>query len=133
MSNPIFVRPARPEDSADFLTWQTSSNFDPAASLYPDSFTLVAFDAGGVLAFLPVQQPQIPMALESIAFHPGLTDRQQASTMRELIQAAVTIGYMKGTGEILFFGDRPETNAFAEKHGFEKIPWPVYRLRLKDL
>jgi hypothetical protein len=131
----IFVRPATPDDASLFFEWQkTNPNFDPAAARNPDSFTLVAFDSTGVLAFLPVQQPRVdPFCLESIAFRPELTDRQQASAMREFIQAAVTVGFLKGTGEILFFGDHPETNAFAERHGFEKMPWPVYRMKLKDL
>lgn len=131
----IFVRPADSGDSDLFLKWQRlNPNFDPAAALSPDSFTLVAFDRSGTLAFMPIQQPQVePFVLESIAFHPDLSDRRQASVMREFIQSAVTIGFMKGTGEILFFADKPETAAFAERHGFEKMPWACYRLKLKDL
>lgn len=133
--NHIFVRPATPEDASLFLEWQrTNSNFDPEAVLAPDSFTLVAFNKEGIVAFLPVQSPKVdPFFLESIAFKPGFTEREQASVMREFVQAAVTLGFLKGTREIYFLADTEDTAAFAERHGFEKVPWPVYRLRLTDL
>ena len=95
--NVIYVRPATAEDAEIFYEWQKANpNFDPEAVKYPDSFTLCAFDAEGIKAFMPVQQPQVePLAFESIAFAPGTSDLQQAATMRSLMQAAVTIGAMK--------------------------------------
>lgn len=129
------MRNATLEDAPVFLEWQKSNpNFDGATVTKENSFTLVAFDEDGVVAFLPVQSAKVdPFVLESIAFKPGSSDLVQASAMKELTQATITIGFMRGTEEILFFADKPETAAFAEKHGFEKVPWPVYRLKLADL
>lgn len=135
----IFVRPAQPEDAQTFIQWAVANKgneFDPAIVTYPDSFTLCAFDVDGPVAFLPVQQPMVaePMMLESLAVRPEASAKEIASALRELIQACVTIGYMKGTGELYFLGSNEQTNRFAEHHKvFERLDWPVYRLRMSDL
>jgi hypothetical protein len=135
----IFVRPVTPEDAGIFLKWAVENKgneFDPDPVTYPDSFTLCAFDETGPLAYLPIQQPMFvePMMLESFAPKPGLTPLQASAALRELIQACVTIGFMKGTGEMYFLGTNTATNSFAEKSKvFERLDWPVYRLRLSDL
>jgi|SRR5882762_1721867 len=135
---PIFVRPATAEDAPDFIKWSVANQgnaFDPEAGQYPDSFTLCAFDTKGPLAYLPVQQPMFvePMMLESLAVRPDSTNVEIASALKELIQACVTIGYMKGTGEMYFLGSNEDTNRFAENTLFEKLDMPIYRLRMSDL
>ena len=86
---------------------------------------------------MPVQEPvfgeKSPMLLESLAIRPGATNKEVSLALKELIQACVTLGHMKNTGEIYFLGTNEETNKFAENTIFEKLPWPVYRLRLSDL
>lgn len=138
--NTIFVRPAQPEDAETFLKWAVANKgneFDPEVVTYPDTFTLCAFDAvKGAIAYMPVQQPMLtePLMLESLAVNPEATDKEIAYALKELVQACVTIGFMKGTGEIYFLGTNEVTNRFAERHKvFERLDWPVYRLRMKDL
>lgn len=135
----IFVRPATPEDAETFLKWAVATKgneFDPETVTYPDSFTLCAFDAGGPVAFMPIQQPMVsePLMLESLAVNPEASDSKIAVALKELVQACVTIGFMKGTGELYFLGSNEATNRFAEHHKvFERLDWPVYRLRMSDL
>lgn len=138
--NVIFVRPAQAEDAETVLKWgvETKGNeFDPETVTYPDSFTLCAFDAiKGPIAFMPVQQPMImePMMLESLAVNPEASEMEVACALKELVQACVTIGFMKGTGELYFLGTNEATNRFAERHKvFERMDYPVYRLRMKDI
>jgi hypothetical protein len=137
--NDIFVRPAKPEDAETFIQWAVTNKgneFDPAAVAYPDSFTLCAFDVNGPLVFMPIQQPMFaePMLLESLAVRPEASVKEIAVALKELVQACVTIGFMKGTGEIYFLGSNEATNRFAEHHKvFERLDWPVYRLRMTDL
>jgi hypothetical protein len=139
MPRNIFVRPVTPEDAGTFLKWVVANEgneFDPEPVTYPDSFTLCAFDETGPLAFLPVQQPMFvePQMLESFAPKPGLSPALRAAALKELIQACITIGFMKGTGEMYFLGTNEATNRFAENSKvFERLDWPVYRLRLSDL
>lgn len=126
-----------------FHEWSVGvKDFDSNAVLYPNSFTLCAFDEEGPLAFLPVQIPQVfgpdkklsePFMLETLIFRPTATQIEQTRAMWELIQSCITLGYMRGTGEIYFMGNIPSTNQFAERRLFEKLDWPVYRLRLSDL
>jgi len=131
----IFVRPARPEDASVFLEWQKDNpNFDPNSVTKQDSFTLVAFDEEGPVAFLPVQTAKVdPLVLESVAFRPGANNLLQSFALKELTKATITIGFMRGTEEIYFLADNESTAKFAEKHKFERVPWPVYRLRMADL
>lgn len=138
--NTVFVRPAKAEDAEIFLKWAVANKgneFDPEVVTFPDSFTLCAFDAvRGPIAFMPVQQPMFsePLVLESLATNPDATEKEIAVAIKELVQACVTIGFMKGTGEIYFLGSNEATNRFAEKHKvFERLDWPVYRLRMSDL
>lgn len=135
----IFVRPAKPEDAETFIQWAVANKgneFDPATVTYPDSFTLCAFDANGPIAFMPIQQPMVsePLMLESLAVNPNASSLEIAAALKELLQACITIGFMKGTGEIYFLGSSEATNRFAEHHKvFERLDWPVYRLRMADL
>jgi len=104
---PIFCTPRDSEDAPDFIKWSVANQgnaFDPEAGQYPDSFTLCAFDTKGPLAYLPVQQPMFiePMMLESLAVRPDSTNVEIASALKELIQACVTIGYMKEREKCIF-------------------------------
>ena len=128
----IFVRPSRPDEAQlyfDFAKSTPENLFDPAVASYPSSFTLCAYGKEPIL-FAPVQQP---FFMDALAFCPtsGLLDR--AVAMKEVVQALVTQAHIKGIGEIYFYCKEPSTQAFAEKNGFEKIPFPLYRMRLADL
>jgi len=130
----IFVRPARPSELPQFLDWaqKTENNeFDPSVVRHPTTFTLVAFDKDGPLVYMPIQQP---LMLESLAIRPGAETSDIAMAMKELIQAAVTCAYSKGAGEVYFLSTEEGTSEMAEKQaGFEKLPWAVYRVKLRDL
>jgi hypothetical protein len=141
MANIIYVRPAKPSDVSEFLEWEmagTTNEFDYQSPLYKSSFTLCAFDTSGNLAFLPIQQTvlapdtDLKFMLESICFRPEISDLTKASCVKELIQSIVFLGHTRGIGEIYFVGTDTSTNTLAEKYGFEKLPWPVYRLKLNQ-
>jgi hypothetical protein len=51
--------------------------------------------------------------------------------MKQMVTVIAFTAYTKGAREIYFMGSSKETNDFAEKHGFEKVETPMYRLRLK--
>ena len=133
MTKPIFVRPVRPDEGQMYFDWmqETPSNeFDPQVALFPTSSTWCAFDKDGPLAFQTIQHP---FMLESLAVRPGATKLQAAAAMKELTQNAVTQAAGIGVGEIYFLGSDDETNTFATNHIFEKLPYTVYRAKIKDL
>lgn len=128
-----YVRPARQSESRQFLEWSRSTEdnaFDPEAAARPSTFTLAAYTQESPTAYLPVAQV---FMLESLAVKPGQTDLQTAVSIRELMKAVVLQAHIKGVGELYLVGSNPRTNAFAEDRGFEKVEYPVYRMKLSDL
>jgi hypothetical protein len=138
----IFVRPTRPEDSEKFTEWYSKHpSFDPDVIRFPETYTLCAYRAprckdgnGKIIGFMPVQSLSFvsSQVLDSLIINPEATNLEIAEAMRELVKQAIFLGHLKGCGMVYFVGDHPETNKIAEKI-FEKVEYPVYRLRLKDL
>lgn len=129
----IYVRPARQSESKQYLEWSRSTEgnaFDPEVAARPSTFTLVAYNPESSIAYMPVGQV---FTMESLGIKPGATDLEKAFSVRELMKAVVLQAHIKGIGEIYFIGSSPLTNAFAAERGFEKIEYPVYRMKLSDL
>jgi hypothetical protein len=129
----IFVRPTRPDEAQMYFNFATSTPdnlFDPAVAAYPSSINLCAYSQDGIILFAPVQQP---FFMDALAFSPTSGHIDRAVAMKEVVQALVTQAHIKGIGEIYFYCKEPSTQAFAEKNGFEKINFPLYRMRLSDL
>jgi Tat protein secretion system quality control protein TatD with DNase activity len=71
--------------------------------------------------------------MESLGFHPLCTDSQKALAMKELTHNLITQAYLRGIGEIYFFGSDHTTNDFAERQGFRQVQYPVYLVRVQEL
>lgn len=133
MRRHIFVRPVRSEDAAEFVEWSLNNpknGFDPEVVKFPSTVVLCAYDQSGTLAYMPIQSP---LFLESMAIRPGLDTRTVALTMKEFTQAAVTQAHSQGKGEIYFLGTEQNTDELATNQVFERLPYSVYRVKLKDL
>lgn len=129
----IWVRSARSGDGLQFAQWSLANKhneFDSKVPLYPSSLTRCAYNEHGPVAYLPIQQP---IFLESLAASPDATKEDIALALKELVQATITLAHDRGAGEIYFLGTEDGTNSLAENQLFERLPWPVYRLRLSDL
>ena len=130
----IFVRPVTPADIPQFSEWYSKhDSFDPSIFQFPETYVLCAFK-DKVIGYMPVQALSFvsTQVLDSLVMNPDATNLEIAGGMRELFKHAITIGYLKDCGEMYFIGNHPETNSIAERY-FEKVEYPVYRLRLKDL
>jgi hypothetical protein len=128
----ISVRLAKPEDTAKFLEYEFSTPnnlFDPESGLYPSSLTLCAENEHGPLMFLPIQRPFV---LESLGILKDASKKEIAVSLRRLIDQLVEFAKQAGVGELAFICKEPSTEAFAVRHGFEKLPWNLYRMRVKD-
>lgn len=133
MREHIFVRMARPDEAKQFLDWEMqnpSNGFDAEVVRFPSTFTLCAYDRTGPLAYMPIQSPYM---LESMAIRPGLNTKTVAATMKEFTQAVVTQAHAQGRGEIYFLGTDDATDKLAANQVYERLPYTVYRLKLKDL
>lgn len=132
-SRHVFVRPVRKTDVSQFVEWSrdTKNNlFDPEVVNYPSTLVRVAYNCLHSIVFVPVQRP---MMLEALAINPEATEMEVAAGLKELTQDAVSKAHDLGAGEIYFLCRDEVTSAFAEKHGYEKINVPVYRIKLSDL
>ena len=133
MRKHLYVRPARAEESQQFAEWSlanTKGEFDPAPATYPSTITWCVYDEYGPMAYMPIQ---CPLMLESLATRPGASKTEIALAIKELTQQAVTQAHIKGAGEIYFLGSDEGTDAMAANQIFEKLPYSVFRLRIKDL
>lgn len=130
---PIFTRPARPEEAQTFLDWSMTTpnnEFDPEVARYATTRVIAAYNKDRVIAFLP---QQMPMFLDSLAINPEADPRETTMAIKELVQNAVSNAHNMGCGEIFFLASNDETTALAESQMFEKIPYSLYRAKLKDL
>lgn len=132
MRSHLFVRLARQEDASEFLEWSKNTKhneFDSEVVRYPSTVTWCVYDRHGALAYMPMQSP---LVMDSLASRPGASKAEIAMALKELTQTFVTQAHIKGAGEVLFFGSEEGTNLFAQNQMFEKLPYTVYRLRVKD-
>lgn len=132
---PVFIRAMRPAEVDKFAEWsqanQEKNAFDPGIMATRSTMFTAAFDKGGPVAFMPIQQVYV---LDSFAPKPGASVGQNAAALKALVQFAVTKAHENGVGEILFFATDKETVAAALNHfEFEEIPYPVYRLKIAGL
>src|SRR5208283_4301399 len=131
---PVFIRAMRPNEVQQYLEWSVANReknqFDPAVASFPSTLLTCAYDADGPLGYLPVQHPYV---LDAFAPRPGIHDMQSSVVLKEIFQFAVTKAHENGVGEILFFATDKETVKFAERHDFQRVPYPVYRVKVAEL
>jgi len=132
MRHHIFCRLIRPEEAKQFIDWAVqnpNNDFDAEVPKFPSTRTVAAYDKTGVLAYMPIQSP---LMLESMATRPGLDKLTTAAAMKEFTQWAVTQAHAQGAGEIYFLGSDADTDKFATNQVYERLPYTVFRLKLKD-
>lgn len=85
---------------------------------------LCSYGDDGTRAYLPAQRA---LVLESYAPKPETSDPQ---AIRDLMKMAEMVADGHGCREIYFIGGEGGMGELAERHGFEKLEAPVYRMRL---
>lgn len=129
----MFTRPAVKQQLKQMLAWlvKTKDNgFDASVLAYPGTFTICAYNKERNVLYMPVQQP---FMLESLGINPDASAEESAFAIAEATREVIMQAHIKGVGEIYFLGSNEKTNAFATKHGFEEVPFKVYRMKLQDL
>ncbi len=129
---PIFVRRARLEDRDLVVKWMVETPHNEAdASVfgYKSTTFRCAYSQDKIIAFMPLQRP---LMLESLAKNPEATPIEMAAALRSLIQDVLRSAEEEGAGELYFLGSEASLPEFAKKHGFEEVPFKVFRIRVKD-
>lgn len=123
------IKLAGPEDSATLIEWLNSTKgnlFDPAILKYPTLRTLCSYN-GQPIAYMPTQRA---LFLESLAVSPDSSLMERAKSFRDLVKGAELLASSDNIREMYMVCEDENVLKVAEGHGFERIPWPILRMRL---
>jgi len=124
------IRFATPEDSKDvveLLSTTAGNLYDADILSYPTLRVLAAYNGSGPVVYLP---SQCALILESLAVRPGTAPLEAAQGFRDLVKGKELLASSLGIKEILFLCQDERVISLAERHGFERISYPVMRLKL---
>ena len=127
----VFVEKAQPEDRDELIKFMDSTPenlCDPKVFGYSSLTTLKAVKEGKPLVFLPIHTV---FMLESLAICPNNGAVETATALAELVKIVRWEAVNAGHGELWFACKEASTQAFAEKHGFERVDVPMFKMRLK--
>jgi N-acetylglutamate synthase-like GNAT family acetyltransferase len=71
--------------------------------------------------------------MEALAINPAAKETEIAAGLNAAMQLIVSQCHIRGIGEVYFLCADESTKKFAEHHGFEKVPFDLYRLKIGDL
>jgi len=115
------------EEASRFLAHTEGNLFDPAVLAYPATKVLKTSDGNRNLVYMPVQQCQV---WESLGINPEATELETAASLKALAQILRFMANADGQKEIYFLCSHELTQKFAERHGFERVTTPVFRMKL---
>lgn len=127
----VFIEKATPRDAQEAMEWflKTECNLlDAAVFTYPATETWKAVKDKVALVYLPVQPV---LMLESLGINPANSPIDTALALADLVKVARWEAMKAGHGEIYFLCREESTQQYAQRHGFEKVNMPCYRMRLK--
>jgi hypothetical protein len=73
---------------------------------------------------------QACIVMEALAPKPGISNRDEAMALKELFEGIRLIAEATGVKEVLFGCKDESLNQFVERHGFERLSFPVFRFKL---
>ena len=125
------LRVATPGDIRQIQEWSERNplgKFDPDVLTYPTSRVVCAYDEDeGPICYLPTQKV---LVLESVASNPAASRLDRAQALRDLVKAAELLASSDGCREIFLPDGAGGVSNLAENHGFRRLSYPVFRLKL---
>lgn len=123
------VKLAGVDDVNALVEWLNSTKgnlFDPAILKYPTLRTLCSYD-GQPIAYLPTQRA---LFLESLAVNPQASLMDKGQAFRDLVKASELLASSDGIRELYMVCEDEDVLKVATGHGFERLPWPIARMKL---
>ena len=123
------VRIAGPGDAKQLGDWlcATKGNlFDQAILGYPTLRVLASY-AEEVVAYLPTQKA---LFMESLAVNPQASLLDKGQAFRDLVKGSELLASSDGIRELYMLCEDENVIRVAEGHGFERIPYPLLRMKL---
>jgi hypothetical protein len=106
---------------------EQTPEFDKGILDYPTLRIVTAYNGKGFISHLPSQQA---LVLESVGVNPEATELEKAQAIRYALNGQMLVASSFNLKEIYFIGTDEHVISLAESHGFERLPWPVLRLKL---
>lgn len=126
------MRVARAEDAVEIGEWlmKTENNLlDPDILTYPTFRAISSYDGETNVAHLPSQQVVVLM-LESLGVNPAAGRLDTGQAFRDLVKGMELLASSFGIRELYFICKDADVVKVAEGHGFERIEFPVVRMKL---
>lgn len=127
----VTIRTAEPKDAKNYSDWlkaaSTINLVDYKVYEYPAINTVVVEKNGEPIlmnSFHPV------LMMEALAPKPGLSPMDEARALKQLFDGIKNIAAATGVKEIWFGCSDPRMDVFVQRHGFEKVSFPVYRIKV---
>ncbi len=103
------------------------NNVDWDVLEYPATEILTATDGEKNILHVPIQRCYF---VESLGISPDASPLEVVKALYGVMQIVRYASIENGQREIYFLGSDTQTNEFAEKHGFERVNLPVYRMKI---
>ena len=122
------MRLCYPEEAQEAVDW--IGQHDPEA-LYTVGFknTMTVKLEEPAKIYSPIQ---VVFMVEALGIEPNARKRNVVKAILKFLEGVKSLARGLGMGEIYFVGTNPAFNKQAELNGFEKVPFPVYRIRLNE-
>jgi|SRR6267154_3281520 len=124
------IRLAGVNDTEQLAEWLASTKgnfFDADIFKSPTLAALCSYNGDGPIAYLPAQNV---LVLESLAVKPGAAPLDAGQSFRDLVKGMEILASMRGIKEMYLPCADERVLAVAENHGFERLPYPIARLKL---
>jgi hypothetical protein len=121
---------AGPEHAKEIAEWLRSTKgnlYDEEIFKSSSLAVLRSFNGDGAVAYLPAQNV---LVLESLAVKPGALPIETGQAFRDLVKGMEIIASQRQIREIYMPCADENVLRIAESHGFERLPWPITRLKL---
>ena len=126
------VRAAEGKDTQTYVDWlQAASDInlvDKTVYSYPTCNTLVIEKSGDPVL---MNSFHLVSMMEALAPKPGLPPRDEARALRALFDSVKGIAEVSAVKEVWFGCSDERVQRFAQRHGVERVNFPMFRMRIK--
>lgn len=128
----ITVRGAEAKDSQNYIDWLRAASdinlVDTSVYSYPTCNTLVVEKNGDPVL---MNSFHLVAMVEALAPKPGLPPMDEARALKSLFDTVKGAAEMSGVKEVWFGCSDPRVEKFVERHGIERVNFPMFRMRIK--
>ena len=137
MSRMVYVRPFNPKDEKErglLVEWldagRHKNRFDPEIFLREQVSILTCFNEEEILGFIPIA---LAMLIESLAFKPGISPRDEAKCLQAMQHHVVQRAFEKNIPDAFFVTFDETVMEFAKGYNWNEVRVPMLNLHFASL